>query len=58
MHSVRAYLLTLVAICIVLATCAFAFLANGALEASRKQAEAQTLETAKVLSQAVDRLDG
>lgn len=55
LHSVRAYLLTLVAICIVLATCAFAFLANGALEASRKQAEAQTLETAKVLSQAVDR---
>jgi PAS domain S-box-containing protein len=48
-------LLTLVAICIALATCAFAFLANGALEASRKQAEAQTLETAKVLSQAVDR---
>ena len=55
LHSVRAYLLILVAICIVLATCAFAFLANGALEASRKQAEAQTLETAKVLSQAVDR---
>ena len=55
LHSVRAYLLTLVAICIVLATCAFAFLANGAIEASRKQAEAQTLETAKVLSQAVDR---
>jgi PAS domain S-box-containing protein len=55
LHSVRAYLLTLVAICIVLATCAFAFLAAGAVEASRKQAEAQTLETAKVLSQAVDR---
>ena len=55
LHSVRAYLLTLVAICIVLATCAFAFLASGAVEAGRKQAEAQTLETAKVLSQAVDR---
>jgi PAS domain S-box-containing protein len=55
LHSVRAYLLTLVAICIVLATCAFAFLASGAIEAGRKQAEAQTLETAKVLSQAVDR---
>ena len=55
LHSVRAYLLTLVAICIVLATCAFAFLFNGAAEAGRRQAEAQTLETAKVLSQAVDR---
>ena len=55
LHSVRAYLLTLVAICIVLATCAFAFLAKGAIDASRRQAEAQTLETAKVLSQAVDR---
>lgn len=55
LHSVRAYLLTLVAICIGLATCAFAFLVTGALEAGRNQAEAQTLETAKVLSQAVDR---
>ena len=55
LHSVRAYLLTLVAICIILATSAFAFIASGAIEAGRKQAENQTLETARVLSQGVDR---
>ena len=55
MRSVRSYLLALVAICILLATLAFAIIVNGASQFSRRQAEGQALETANVLSQAVDR---
>lgn len=54
MSSVRAYLVALVAICMVLATCGFVLVLSQAHGVSRRQAAAHAEETARALSQAVD----
>jgi len=53
-RSVRVYLLALVALSVLVATAAFAIVARSTNEVNRRQTEAQTLETAKALSRAVD----
>ena len=54
MRSIRVYLFALVAICLVLATTAFGVVIAQTDATNRQHAEAQTRETAKALSQAVD----
>ena len=54
MRSVRVYLIVLVAICLLLATSAFALVVDRANAYNRRQSDAQLVETAKALSQAVD----
>ncbi len=54
MRSIRVYLFALVAIALILATIAFALVIARADALNRQQVEAQTRETAKALSQAVD----
>ena len=54
MSSVRAYLVALVATCILLATGAFLLVLWEGQGASRRQAASHALETARALSQAVD----
>jgi two-component sensor histidine kinase len=53
-RSIRVYLFALVAICLVLATTAFGLVVAQANAVNRQRAEAQTRETAKALSIAVD----
>jgi two-component sensor histidine kinase len=53
-NSVRAYLVALVAICMILATCGFLLILGQAHAGSRTQAAAHAQETARALSQAVD----
>ena len=55
MRSIRVYVFALVAICLVLAVTAFAAVIAQANKVNREQAQAQTRETARALSQAVDR---
>jgi len=53
-RSIRVYLFALVGICLLLATTAFGLVMASADATNRQHAEAQTRETAKALSQAVD----
>jgi hypothetical protein len=53
-RSIRVYLFALVAICLVLATTAFGLVVAQTNAINRQRAEAQTRETAKALSVAVD----
>ena len=54
MRSIRVYLFTLVAICLILATTAFGLVVAQTNAANRQRAEAQARENAKALSFAVD----
>lgn len=54
MRSVRVYLIALVGLSVLVATAAFAVVASAADEVNRRQTEAQTRETARALSRAVD----
>ena len=54
MRSIRVYLFALVGICLLLATTAFGLVVAWTDATNRQHAEAQTRETAKALSQAVD----
>ena len=54
MRSIRVYLFALVAICLILATTAFGLVVAQSNAINRQRAEAQTRETAKALSVAVD----
>ena len=54
MRSIRVYLFALVGICLLLATTAFGIVFAQTNATNRHHAEAQTRETAKALSQAVD----
>ena len=54
MRSIRVYLVALVVICLLVAASAFAVVVAQVNSANRQQVEAQTRETARALSQAVD----